>query len=232
MGLLPGHRQQALEGFNDGTQQTQINGNTTASRPFVVNGWVYFQGTDNKLWKVQTNGTQQAQINDNTTASTPYVTADGWVYFQGTDNKLWKVFNDGSQQAQINNNTTAAPPFVGSDGFVYFKGTDNTLWKVFNDGSQQTQINGNTTSSTPFYINGWVYFQGTDNKLWKVYSLWNGGWGCGYSNGEGLSRFCAEQETPPNTLNGFETGPAWAGAGFPDWVSKTEQTDRDGVSTG
>ena len=58
------------------------------------------------------------------------------------------------------------------------------------------------------------------------------GWGCGFSNGEGLSRFCAEQETPSGTLNAYVTGPAWAGAGFPDWVSKIEQTDQDSVSTG
>jgi len=59
-----------------------------------------------------------------------------------------------------------------------------------------------------------------------------GGWGCAFSNGEGLSRFCAEQETPPGTLDAFATGPAWARAGFPDWVTQTEQTDRDAVSTG
>ena len=53
-----------------------------------------------------------------------------------------------------------------------------------------------------------------------------GGWGCGFSNGEGLSRFCAEQETPPGTLDAFATGPAWAQAGFPDWVTQTEQTDQ------
>jgi hypothetical protein len=59
-----------------------------------------------------------------------------------------------------------------------------------------------------------------------------GGWGCGFSNGEGLSRFCAEQETPAGTLDAFATGPAWANAQFPDWVTQTEQTDRDDVSTG
>jgi len=58
------------------------------------------------------------------------------------------------------------------------------------------------------------------------------GWGCGFSNGEALSRFLAEQETPDGTLNGFMTGPAWDKAGRPDWVSKTENTDRDSVSTG
>ena len=59
-----------------------------------------------------------------------------------------------------------------------------------------------------------------------------GGWDCGFSNGEGLSRFCAEQETPAGTLSAFVTGPAWAQAGFPDWVTQTEQTDQDAVSTG
>lgn len=59
-----------------------------------------------------------------------------------------------------------------------------------------------------------------------------GGWNCGYSNGEGLSRFCAEQETAPGTLDAFETGPAWAQAGYPDWVTKTDTTDQNSVSTG
>ena len=59
-----------------------------------------------------------------------------------------------------------------------------------------------------------------------------GGWNCGYSNGEGLSRFSAEQETPAGTLNAYTTGPAWAQAGYPDWISKTEASDQDSVSTG
>lgn len=60
----------------------------------------------------------------------------------------------------------------------------------------------------------------------------NRGWGCGFSNGEALSRFLAEQETPDGTLNAFVTAPSWKSAGTPDWISKTEQTDRDSVSTG
>jgi hypothetical protein len=59
-----------------------------------------------------------------------------------------------------------------------------------------------------------------------------GGWNCGYSNGEGLSRFCAEVETTKGTLDGFATGPAWATAGFPDWVSRTDTTDQSAASTG
>ena len=49
-----------LKVFNDGTQGSQLDGNTTASTPKVkriqladatVEEWVYFQGTDNKLWR-------------------------------------------------------------------------------------------------------------------------------------------------------------------------------------
>ena len=60
----------------------------------------------------------------------------------------------------------------------------------------------------------------------------NRGWNCGYSNGEALSRFCAEQETPSGTLAAFATGPAWDQAGRPDWIGTTEHTDQDPVSTG
>jgi predicted alpha-1,6-mannanase (GH76 family) len=178
-------------------RQSQIRGNTTKSMPFVtaritgegpaqpgpkrrlqIQDWVYFQGTDNKLWRVRNDGSQQSQIGKNTTSSTPFVTSrgdDDWIYFQGTDNKLWRVKHDGSRQSQIGNNTTASMPFVtlhGNDDWVYFRGTDNKLWRAKHDGSQQSQIGNNTTSSTPFVISrggdDWIYFQGTDNKLWRV----------------------------------------------------------------
>jgi len=169
-------------------EQRQIGNNTTASMPFVVSrpssdwlhsdDWIYFRGTDNKLWRVKYDGSQQSQIGNNSTASTPFVTSHGsddWVYFQGTDNKLRRVKYDGSQQSQVGNNSTAAMPFVtshGADDWVYFRGTDNKLWRIKYDGSQQSQIGNNSTSSSPFVTthggDDWVYFQGTDNKLWRV----------------------------------------------------------------
>ncbi len=151
--------------------QMQIGPNTTSSTPFATaDGWVYFRGTDNKLWKVCNDGTQQLQLGGNTTSSEPFVTPDGWVYFQGTDSTLWKISTDGTGQAKIGDNKTSAMPWV-VDGWVYFRGTDNKLWKVFNDGTKQSQIGGNTTSSTPFATSdGWVYFQGTDDTLWKVFN--------------------------------------------------------------
>ena len=65
-------------------------------------------------------------------------------------------------------------------------------------------------------------FMGTQNR----------GWGCGFSNGEGLSRYLAENASPGIIPGWGVTGPSWAAAGFPDWVTKTEPTDRDYTSTG
>jgi hypothetical protein len=59
------------------------------------------------------------------------------------------------------------------------------------------------------------------------------GWGCGYSNGEGLSRFFAEVDTPPGSFPSWGvTGPSWVSAGYPDWVTTTEESDQNYVSTG
>jgi hypothetical protein len=147
----------------------KVGMNKTSSAPFVTSdGWVYFRGTDDKLWKVSVCGTGQLWIGSNHTKSTPFVTSDGWVWFQGTDDKLWKVFIDGTQLSQPGNNSTSSSAAVVGD-WVYFRGTDSKLWRMKTDGSAQNQISNNTASSTPFVTpDGWAYFQGTDNNLWKV----------------------------------------------------------------
>jgi hypothetical protein len=188
------------------TQASKIGNNTTAATPFVVpdptlaasnpgpcateesGAWVYFQGTDNTLWKVRNDGSQLSNICNNTTAATPFVAqlpmGGRWVYFEGTDNALWKVNDNGncSSQYHIGENMpagkqyTKSTPFVvpdpNSGAWIYYQGTDNTLWKIKDDGSQQSNICNNTTAATPFVASltdgRWVYFEGTDNALWKV----------------------------------------------------------------
>jgi hypothetical protein len=59
----------------------------------------------------------------------------------------------------------------------------------------------------------------------------SGGWNCGYSNGEGLSRILST-ELHPSALNGFASAAAWLDSNRQDWVDTTEQTDRDYVSIG
>ena len=150
--------------------QNQISNNTTSSSPFVAGGDViYFRGTDNKLWKVNSDGTGQSQIGNNSTKSTPFVTPDGWVWFQGTDDRLYKVFNDGTQLSRPGANDTGCSPTVVNN-VVYFQGKDNVLFRMNPDGSGQAQIGKNTTRSTPFVTpDGWVWFQGTDGHLYKVF---------------------------------------------------------------
>jgi predicted alpha-1,6-mannanase (GH76 family) len=142
--------------------------------------WVYFRGTDNKLWQVTGDGSQQTWIgNGFKTKATPFVTNDGWIYFQGTDDKLWKVDINGNNANWLGGNKTAATPVV-VNGWVYFRGTDNKLWKIDVNGQNGTWL-GYKTKSTPFVTGlGLIFFQGTDDKLWAIDTngqngMWLGG---------------------------------------------------------
>ena len=57
------------------------------------------------------------------------------------------------------------------------------------------------------------------------------GWNCGASAGEGLSRVLAT-ELHPASLGRFASASHWLNSPRPDWVTRTEGTDRDYVSIG
>ncbi len=54
---------------------------------------------------------------------------------------------------------------------------------------------------------------------------------CGVSTGEALSRWCAASVSN-NALADFATAPTWFNDGTPDFVNKTDPTDRSADSTG
>jgi len=153
-----------------------IGGHKTKSSPFVSGDWVYFQGTDDKLWKIKNDGSGTYHIGAGnpyvipffgcSTKSSPFVAGD-YVYFQGMNDGLCKVKNDGTGYYNIGGHKTKSSPFVSGD-WVYFQGTDDKLWKIKNDGSSNYHIGGHYTKATPFVAGDWVYFQGTDDKLWKI----------------------------------------------------------------
>jgi hypothetical protein len=148
--------------------QHNVGNNKTISMPWVSGGWVYFRGTDDKLWAIKTDGTGQKNVGGNTMTSTPCVPGDGWIYFQGTDDQLWAIKTDGTGQRNVGGNKTASMPWV-SDGWVYFRGTDDQLWTIKTDGTGQRNLGGNKTASSPCAPgDGWVYFQGTDSQLWAI----------------------------------------------------------------
>lgn len=59
-------------------------------------------------------------------------------------------------------------------------------------------------------------------------------WGCGFSNGEGLSRRCADEVVAlvgfPGAMDGYSAANSWDTAD--DWISKTESTDGNYDSIG
>jgi hypothetical protein len=83
-------------------------------------------------------------------------------------------------------------------------------------------------------------FSATDSNLVRmlnvaeeveVFSAAQGGWDCGASTGEGLSRIFAT-ELYPAELNGFASAASWLDGGRPDYVTVTDPTDRNYVSIG
>lgn len=58
-----------------------------------------------------------------------------------------------------------------------------------------------------------------------------GGWDCGKSNGEGLSRVLAT-DAYPNELDGFATAAAWLDSGRKDFVDHTFGSDTDPTANG
>ncbi|HVT58616.1 MAG TPA: hypothetical protein VHR45_09460 [Thermoanaerobaculia bacterium] len=62
-------------------------------------------------------------------------------------------------------------------------------------------------------------------------ALQGGGWNCGASNGEGLSRVLAE-ELYPGVLDGFSTASDWLDTDRPDWVNQNAGSDGDTGANG
>lgn len=173
-GLFSGPSNNLIKAYieDDASGGMVLGGFATDSTPFVgTDGFVYFQGTDNTVWKVDKSSGSGTKLGGFKSKSMPYAATDGFVYFQGTDNKLWRVNAMDGTGAQVQGFQTKSPPCVPGDGFVYFQGTDNKLWKVPTTGSGGTNLGGWQTNSSPFLASdGFVYFQGTDNTLWRVNS--------------------------------------------------------------
>ena len=58
------------------------------------------------------------------------------------------------------------------------------------------------------------------------------GWGCGDSNGEGLSRILANEIYPNVEPPNFVSAPVWLDNGRPDYVNRTDATDTNYMSIG
>jgi hypothetical protein len=100
---------------------------------------IFFQGTDNKLWRANPDGSGGVNLGGYKTRSTP-IAFGNFVYFQGTDT-LWRINLDGTGGINLGGYKTSSSPFVTS-GDVYFRGTDNALWKINLDGGGGVHLGG------------------------------------------------------------------------------------------
>lgn len=173
-------------------------------RPLLERTSLYFQGTDNTLWRVNSDG--GGTSTGYQTKSTPVVFG-GHVYFQGSDDALWQINLDGTGGIRVgasngvdggNGYKTSAAPSVA--GHIFFRGIDDKLWKVNLDGSGGVVLGANVgngegykTKSTPRVSGRYVYFQGTDDKLWRVNIDGSGGINLGQNT----------TSAPPFVTDGF-----------------------------
>jgi hypothetical protein len=134
----------------------------------VALGYVFFQGTDNTLWRIDLDGSGGIKLGNYQTSSSPIVLGN-YVYFRGTDNKLWRINWDGSGGVNLGGYKTSSTPYV-TPQHVYFQGTDNKLWATNPDGTGGTNLGGYQCKSSPTVDTSlnFVYFQGTDNSLWRL----------------------------------------------------------------
>jgi hypothetical protein len=136
----------------------------------AADGFMYFRGTDDKVWRVSTDEKVSSNPGGFKTHSDVFVAADGFMYFRGTDDKVWRVSTDGSVSSNPGGFKTQSDVFVGADGLMYFRGTDDKVWRVSTDGTSIRSNPGGfkTHSDVLLGPDGLMYFRGTDDKVWRV----------------------------------------------------------------
>jgi 1-phosphatidylinositol phosphodiesterase len=140
----------------------------TLSSPCASSNYIYFRGTDNKLWRIDKGtGRNGVNLGGYKTSSSPFC-YDDHIYFQGMDNKLWSIDYNGNNGVNLGGYKTSSTP-CASISYIYFRGTDDKLWRIDRaTGKNGVKLGGYKTSSSPFYYDDHIYFQGTDNKLWSI----------------------------------------------------------------
>src|SRR5256714_977652 len=104
-----------------GAPKWWVNGdNYTASTPFVVDGAIYYQGRNSKLYRVGNDGAGGKWLGEGYNAASPFV-ADRVVYFRGTNDKLYRQNIDGTGGKWGGGSYTPSTPFLAGGG-VYFPG--------------------------------------------------------------------------------------------------------------
>ena len=168
------------------------------------NGYVWFQGSDNKLWVCWWGGSSYL--------AGPLTAADcggsvvvdpvtHYCWYKGTDNRLrvcW--YGGGWNNGPVTGATCASNVCIDHNNhYIWFQGTDNRLWVCWYSGGW---LNGSVTptnchSSVRIDWNRhYVWYRGTDGKL---YVCWWGG--SSYLSGSFTPANCAPRDSVRQLLD-------------------------------
>lgn len=147
--------------------------NYTASTPFVVDDVIYYQGTNDKLYRISNKGTDSQWLSEAYIASPPFV-VDGVIYSRGTNDKLYRLNIDGTGGQWLGYAYVASSPFV-VDGVIYSQGTNDKLYRINTDGTDGQWLGYSYTSSSPFVVDDVIYFRGRNDKLYRINTDGTGG---------------------------------------------------------
>src|ERR1700684_1412913 len=159
-----------IEGTNPG-------GFTTSSDVLARDGYLYFRGTDNAVWRVNaTNPSDCTNFGGPSALSTQsnvYPADDGHIYFCGPGGKVWRVSAVAPHNPATLGTFAAASGVLAANGCVYFLGTGIAVW-----GCTATTLNDCTNFVGPGVVaaqsrvypadDGYLYFRGTDGKPWRL----------------------------------------------------------------
>jgi len=161
--------QTPLEGSNIGLFKTNSN-------IMVSDGYMYFQGTDQAVWRVSI----AAAMFDNNNFGGPskiktksnVFPANGYMYFRGTNDEVWQMSATQPYNPQNPNGFRTNSDITVSDGYMYFQGTDHAVWRVnvTNHADFENFGGPNTikTNSNVYASGNYMYFQGTNNEVWQM----------------------------------------------------------------
>jgi hypothetical protein len=128
----------------------------------VSDGWIYYSGDSNKIFKIRTDGTEKKLLYTGKDNSYGYINVvDGWIYFRhfthsNASDELYRMRTDGSKVTKIDIGKSNYLNIV--DDWIYYRNDDDNgkLYKMRTDGSKVIRL-----YSTPCsYINvvdDWIY---------------------------------------------------------------------------
>lgn len=179
----------------NGKDLTFLNCYLKSSPSVTDDGWIFFEGIDDRIYEIKTNGQKLTLLNDNLAArfffsrnsvkcikgaagvssgALPY----SITYFKDADHRLMRSYFDDGSDADCLYEGIASAPVLGSALFslydsLYFQATDNRLLKINANNTAKVTFLKNYTLSQPLVLIGqpwlwspsYIFFQGIDNSL-------------------------------------------------------------------